>query len=180
MAIGPDLHLYITTGDAGNGELAQAESSLGGKILRMKLDGKVPEDNPVSGSYVYSTGHRNAQGLAWNDAGQLYNSEHGPSGTPGGHDEINHIEAGNDYGWLGIIGDQAGKGLTTPAYHTGREDDRANRGSAENPRRRMTDYCFWNRAVILDINSYRNSWNCAAHVLTNDLPLNIINIYFTL
>lgn len=119
MAIGPDQHLYITTGDAGNGELAQAESSLGGKILRMKLDGTVPEDNPASGSYVYSTGHRNAQGLAWNDAGQLYNSEHGPSGTPGGHDEINHIEAGNDYGWPGIIGDQAGKGLTRPAYHTG-------------------------------------------------------------
>lgn len=73
----------VKSGDKGNGELAQAESSLGGKILRMKLDGTVPEDNPVSGSYVY-------------------------------------------------------------------------------------------------INSYRNSWNCGTHVLTNDLPINIISIYFAL
>ncbi|WP_054955973.1 PQQ-dependent sugar dehydrogenase [Paenibacillus dakarensis] len=121
LAIGPDQHLYITTGDAGDGEMSQDERSLGGKILRMTLKGEVPEDNPFPDSFIYSLGHRNSQGLAWNDEGEMYNSEHGPSGTPGGHDEINLISAGNNYGWPDIFGDEMKENMKTPEYHTGDE-----------------------------------------------------------
>ncbi|WP_233531215.1 PQQ-dependent sugar dehydrogenase [Paenibacillus alkalitolerans] len=121
MAIGPDNHLYITTGDAGIRELPQDRNSLAGKILRMTLDGKIPADNPFPNSYVYSYGHRNSQGIDWNDEGIMYSSEHGPSGTPGGHDELNVIEPGGNYGWPNIIGDEQGEGMTTPIYHTGDE-----------------------------------------------------------
>lgn len=119
LAIGPDNLLYITTGDAQNRALAQQKSSLAGKILRMTPDGQVPEDNPFPGSYVYSYGHRNPQGLDWNAEGQLYSTKHGPSGNPGGHDEINRIAAGSNYGWPSIIGDAKREGMTSPVYHTG-------------------------------------------------------------
>lgn len=121
MAIGPDNLLYITTGDAQQKELAQDRSSLAGKILRMTLEGKVPDGNPFPDSYVYSYGHRNPQGLAWNQEGVMFNTEHGPSGDPGGHDEINIIEAGGNYGWPSIYGEQQQKGMITPVYHTGEE-----------------------------------------------------------
>lgn len=65
LKIGPDGKLYITTGDATTPELAQDQRSLNGKILRMNLDGSIPEDNPFENSYVYSYGHRNPQGLVW-------------------------------------------------------------------------------------------------------------------
>lgn len=119
MAFGPDKLLYVTTGDAEQRELAQDVNSLAGKILRMTLDGKVPDDNPFPGSYVYSYGHRNPQGLAWNDEGVMFNTEHGPSGDPGGHDEINIIEAGGNYGWPIIYGGAQQEGMITPIYHTG-------------------------------------------------------------
>lgn len=119
MAIGPDKMLYITTGDAQQRELAQDLNSLAGKILRMTLDGKIPADNPFPDSYVYSYGHRNPQGLAWNAEGVMFNTEHGPSGDPGGHDEINIIEAGANYGWPDIYGDAKKEGMVTPIYHTG-------------------------------------------------------------
>lgn len=119
IAIGPDNHLYVTTGDSGEGELAQNQENLAGKILRLTLDGKIPEDNPTAGSYVYTLGHRNSQGLAWNSEGEFYSSEHGPSGTPGGHDEINEITAGSNYGWPEILGDEQQEGLKTPVYHSG-------------------------------------------------------------
>lgn len=119
MAFGPDKLLYVTTGDAEQRELAQDVNSLAGKILRMTLDGKVPDDNPFTGSYVYSYGHRNPQGLAWNDEGVMFNTEHGPSGDPGGHDEINIIEAGGNYGWPNIYGGAQQEGMITPIYHTG-------------------------------------------------------------
>ncbi|WP_231637313.1 PQQ-dependent sugar dehydrogenase [Paenibacillus sp. FJAT-27812] len=119
MAFGPDKLLYVTTGDAQQRELAQDRSSLAGKILRMTLDGKVPEDNPFPGSYVYSYGHRNPQGLVWNDKNVMFNTEHGPSGDPGGHDEINVIDAGGNYGWPTIYGDEEHEGLITPLYHSG-------------------------------------------------------------
>lgn len=121
LAIGPDKLLYVTTGDAQQPELAQDRNSLAGKILRMTLDGKVPADNPFSGSYVYSYGHRNPQGLVWNSEGVLFNTEHGPSGDPGGHDEINKIAAGGNYGWPAIYGSAAQEGMITPIYHTGEE-----------------------------------------------------------
>lgn len=119
MALGPDNHLYIATGDAGDGALSQDEANLAGKILRMSLSGEIPADNPLPDSYVYSLGHRNPQGLAWNAEGELFITEHGPSGNPGGHDEINQIMPGANYGWPDVIGDEAMEGTIPPLYHTG-------------------------------------------------------------
>lgn len=121
IAIGPDQMLYVTTGDAQKPAQSQDTDSVAGKILRMTLDGQVPEDNPFPNSYVYSYGHRNPQGLDWNADGDLYSTEHGPSGRPGGHDEINIITAGSNYGWPNIIGDAKQQGMVTPIYHTGEQ-----------------------------------------------------------
>ena len=76
LAIGPDGLLYITTGDALEPELSQDKGSLAGKILRINLDGSIPDDNPIPNSPVYSLGHRNPQGLAWLDS-HMFSSEHG-------------------------------------------------------------------------------------------------------
>ncbi|RBW71242.1 PQQ-dependent sugar dehydrogenase [Bacillus taeanensis] len=123
IAIGPDQKLYITTGDGAKPERAQQLTSLGGKILRMNLDGSIPTDNPFVNSYVYSYGHRNPQGLAWDEGGQLYASEHGPSGEFGqeAHDEINLVKPGKNYGWPLVIGDQTKEGLETPLFHSGND-----------------------------------------------------------
>ena len=107
IAFGPDGMLYVTTGEIFQGELAQNLESWGGKILRLTPDGKIPNDNPFPGSPVYSYGHRNPQGLAWHpETGDLFSSEHGPSGEQGwrGHDEINLIIPGGNYGWPIEIG----------------------------------------------------------------------------
>jgi glucose/arabinose dehydrogenase len=107
IAFGPDGMLYVTTGETFQGELAQDLSSWGGKILRLTPDGKIPDDNPIPGSPVYSYGHRNPQGLAWHpETSDLFSSEHGPSGEQGwrGHDEINRIIPGGNYGWPIEIG----------------------------------------------------------------------------
>ena len=93
IKFGPDNMLYITTGDANRDGLAQDLNSLAGKILRINKDGSIPEDNPFNNA-IYSYGHRNPQGLAWNN-NQLYATEHGPIGF----DEVNLIIAGNNYGW---------------------------------------------------------------------------------
>ncbi|HZG58183.1 PQQ-dependent sugar dehydrogenase [Paenibacillus sp.] len=130
IAIGPDGHVYVTTGDAGEEAYAQDRSSLAGKILRLAPDGSVPEDNPFPGSYVYSYGHRNPQGLAWSADGAMYAAEHGPSGRPGGHDEINAIEAGGNYGWPKVYGDENEPGLIAPLYHSGEPPAIAPSGAA--------------------------------------------------
>ena len=101
LKIGPDQKLYITTGDAGNPQLSQDLTSTAGKILRIELDGSIPEDNPFPNSPIYSFGHRNPQGLAWNPNGLLYASEHGQIGN----DEINIIQPGGNYGWPLVQGD---------------------------------------------------------------------------
>ncbi|MDQ6423572.1 PQQ-dependent sugar dehydrogenase [Paenibacillus sp. LHD-117] len=119
LAIGPDGMLYATTGDAQGRSDAQDTNSLAGKIIRMTLTGQIPSDNPFPNSYVYSYGHRNPQGIAWTEDGQMYSTEHGPSGNPGGHDEINVIAPGNNYGWSAIYGDQKKQDMVTPIYHTG-------------------------------------------------------------
>lgn len=119
LAFGPDGYLYATTGDAQEETSAQDRASLAGKIVRIKRDGTIPADNPFPGSPVYSYGHRNPQGIAWDEAGVLYSSEHGPSGSPGGHDELNRITAGGNYGWPDIIGDERKEGMIAPLYHTG-------------------------------------------------------------
>lgn len=96
IKFGPDGMLYVTTGDASNQGLAQDQHSLAGKILRLKPDGSIPPDNPFPGSPVYSYGHRNPQGLAWQPgSGALYATEHGPTGD----DEVNVIRPGGNYGW---------------------------------------------------------------------------------
>lgn len=119
IKIGPDNLLYITTGERYEPELAQNEDSLGGKILRIGLDGSIPEDNPWPNSPVYSMGHRNAQGLAWNpDNGYLYATEHGQRNF----DEINRIEAGENYGWPEVEGDDNDNGAyQVPLAHSGDE-----------------------------------------------------------
>ncbi|EGT3616518.1 PQQ-dependent sugar dehydrogenase [Clostridium perfringens] len=119
LKIGPDKKLYITTGDAGNSNLAQNPNSIAGKILRLNLDGGIPNDNPISGSPVYSLGHRNPQGIAWNSKNILYSSEHGQSA----HDEINIIEPGANYGWPLVQGneDLTGLNLKKPILHSGEE-----------------------------------------------------------
>lgn len=120
LKIGPDNKLYVTTGETGDGELAQDLDSLAGKILRMELNGDIPEDNPFPDSYIYSYGHRNPQGIAWSEDGTvMYSAEHGPSGNPPGHDEINIIEPGKNYGWPNIIGDQTEPGMESPLFHSG-------------------------------------------------------------
>jgi glucose/arabinose dehydrogenase len=116
MKIGPDGKLYITTGDATNPELSQDLKSLNGKILRMNLDGSIPEDNPYQNSYVYSYGHRNPQGLVW-IGGTLYSSEHGQSA----HDEVNIIKPGANYGWPIIEGNESKAGMETPLFQSGEE-----------------------------------------------------------
>ena len=119
IKFGPDEMLYITTGDATNANLSQDTASLAGKILRINSDGTVPSDNPFN-SPVFSYGHRNPQGLAWNENGILVSSEHGPSGERGyAHDEINVIERGKNYGWPLIVGDSNDIVYTNPILHSG-------------------------------------------------------------
>ncbi|MGF2618318.1 sorbosone dehydrogenase family protein [Rossellomorea vietnamensis] len=127
LEIGPDNKLYITTGDATEEDIAQDENSLGGKILRMNLDGSVPEDNPFEDSYMFSYGHRNPQGMAWSESGELYSTEHGPSAM----DEINLIKAGANYGWPVITGDEEQEGMQPPVIHSG-SDTWAPSGAAIN------------------------------------------------
>jgi PQQ-dependent dehydrogenase (s-GDH family) len=122
MTIGPDGKLYASTGDQGSNflayycrpiraqELPTAEDvrardwkSYEGKILRLNLDGSIPDDNPVLNgvrSHVFSYGHRNPQGMAFGPDGRLYASEHGQDTD----DEVNRIEAGRNYGWPLIAG----------------------------------------------------------------------------
>jgi glucose/arabinose dehydrogenase len=101
IAFGPDGYLYVGTGDAGDTSTSQNLNSLGGKILRVTPTGDVPSDNPFSGSPIYSYGHRNVQGLAWDGSGRLYASEFGQNR----YDEANIIEPGGNYGWPEVEGE---------------------------------------------------------------------------
>ncbi|MFQ6025343.1 MAG: PQQ-dependent sugar dehydrogenase [Nitrosopumilaceae archaeon] len=116
LKFGPDGKLYITTGDAANSAAAQDLNSLSGKILRINPDGTIPDDNPFPASPVYSYGHRNPQGLDWDpETGKLVISEHGSSG----HDEVNVVEPGSNYGWPEVIGDESDSQYISPIIHTG-------------------------------------------------------------
>jgi glucose/arabinose dehydrogenase len=94
LRFGPDGKLYASTGDAQNGDNAQNKNSLNGKILRLNPDGGVPSDNPF-GNYVWSYGHRNPQGLAFDSQGRLWEQEFGNAVM----DETNLITKGGNYGW---------------------------------------------------------------------------------
>ncbi|MCC3765418.1 PQQ-dependent sugar dehydrogenase [Glycomyces sp. TRM65418] len=95
LEFGPDGHLYAATGDAGVGDNAQDPESLSGKILRITPEGEPAQGNPDPDSPVYSSGHRNVEGLAWNAEGVLYATEFGQDIA----DEVNRIEPGGNYGW---------------------------------------------------------------------------------
>ncbi len=128
LAFGPDNKLYYTIGEQGNNQFARAclpilaqeiptaeEVNASdwrkyvGKILRMNLDGSIPDDNPVINgvrSHIYSYGHRNIQGLAFSPDGKLYATEHGPKSD----DEVNQILPGKNYGWPHVAGYQDDQG----------------------------------------------------------------------
>jgi aldose sugar dehydrogenase len=122
IRFGPDGKLYVTTGDAIELELPQRLDSLAGKTLRLNGDGGVPQDNPFIGQpnarpEIWSYGHRNAQGIAWQPgSGAQFQTEHGPSGFDGprGGDEVNIVERGQNYGWSVIHHTQTKEGMIAP------------------------------------------------------------------
>lgn len=116
LRIGPDRTLYATCGDAAEGANAQDPSSPAGKILRLNLDGSIPADNPREGNPLWSLGHRNPEGIAWHpDTGRCYATEHGPSG----HDEVNRIEKGANYGWPRVTGTAGAPDYVPPILTSG-------------------------------------------------------------
>ncbi len=119
IKFGPDDYLYITTGDAQNPSQAQKTDTLGGKILRVMDDGKPASGNPFN-NLIYSYGHRNPQGIAWNSNDQLFETEHGPSGIWPNccQDETNQIEKGGNYGWPDSVGDKVLRGTIGPLLHS--------------------------------------------------------------
>ena len=116
LAFGPDGMLYATTGDATESGNSPDPDSLGGKVLRVTPTGQMPPDNPTPGSPVYSLGHRNGQGIAWDDAGRLWQAEFGQDEW----DELNLIQPGADYGWPECEGTCGDSGVVDPLaqWHT--------------------------------------------------------------
>jgi len=110
LRFGPDGLLYASTGETGTPELAQDRSSLAGKILRITPDGEPAPGNPDPDSPVWSWGHRNVQGLAFDDDGNLWASEFGQST----YDELNLIRKGANYGWPSVEGRGDEEGLVNP------------------------------------------------------------------
>lgn len=120
---GPEGKLFVTTGDATDWNLAQKLDSLAGKTLRLNDDGSVPPDNPFvktpgARPEIWSYGHRNAQGLAWQPgSGLMFQTEHGPSSFEGkgsGGDEVNIVEAGQNLGWPVIHHNETRDGMISP------------------------------------------------------------------
>lgn len=116
MIVGKHGYLYVGTGETGDKKLSQDRDSLGGKILRITSDGEPAPGNPFDNP-VYSYGHRNVQGLAFDDDGQLWASEFGADKW----DELNRIKKGKNYGWPKVEGKGGGKKYTDPVrqWHTG-------------------------------------------------------------
>ena len=128
IKFGHDGYLYITTGDGRESSRAQDTDSLAGKILRVTDQGKAALGNPFNNP-VYSYGHRNPQGIAWDSRGQLWATEHGRS-NPTGYDEINLIQSGKNYGWEIIQGNETKTGMETPKINSGATTTWAPSGAA--------------------------------------------------
>lgn len=128
IKFGPDGNLYITTGDSQDPSLAKDKNSLAGKILRVTSEGKPSPGNPF-GNSIYSYGHRNPQGISWDNEGNLWETEHGRS-NPTGFDEVNLIESGKNYGWDTIQGDEKKDGMETPKINSGSSTTWAPSGAA--------------------------------------------------
>lgn len=103
IASGPDGKVYVSVGDAYLDDEAQNLDSPLGKILRLNRDGSIPDDNPFPGSTTYAYGLRNSFDLAFNDDGDLFSADNGPSQN----DELNRIVAGGNYGWPLHLGEHA-------------------------------------------------------------------------
>ncbi|MFD3375765.1 MULTISPECIES: PQQ-dependent sugar dehydrogenase [unclassified Streptomyces] len=110
ITFGPDGMLYASTGETWDQPIAQDQDSLGGKVLRMTPEGRPARGNPEPDSLVYSSGHRNPQGLAFDDDGQLWASEFGQDTW----DELNLIRPGRNYGWPEVEGRSDRAGFTNP------------------------------------------------------------------
>ena len=110
IAFGPDGLLYATTGDATESGSSTDPDSLGGKVLRTTPTGTAAPDNPDPGSPVYSSGHRNGQGIAWDDDGRLWQAEFGQDQW----DELNLIRPGGNYGWPECEGSCERAGVVDP------------------------------------------------------------------
>jgi glucose/arabinose dehydrogenase len=112
IAFGPDGMLYVGTGDASERGSAQDPRDPNGKILRLTPEGKPAPGNPTAGSPVYSLGHRNVQGIAWDSQHRMFAAEFGQNAF----DEINLIEPGHNYGWPDVegMGDTSGGRYTNP------------------------------------------------------------------
>ena len=125
LAFGPDGLLYVGTGDASEGGQSQDPKDLNGKILRITRDGEPAPGNPAAGSPVWSMGHRNVQGLAWDSTGKMYGIEFGQDTW----DEVNVIEPGKNYGWPVVEGRGGNPKYADPIvqWHT---DDASPSGAA--------------------------------------------------
>lgn len=110
LEFGPDGNLYVSTGEAGDPELSQDRSSLAGKILRITPDGDPAPGNPFEGSPVWTLGHRNVEGLTFDDEDRLWASEFGADSW----DELNRIVKGGNYGWPQVEGRGNGNRFRDP------------------------------------------------------------------